>query len=88
MMYEARFIRQISIALNAIQAIDKKTAYLIIFCLNCIQCDRISTYKIGLRVHDSPKVLSLSKCDRGNVYLLNILVKWQSRATAGGKLFQ
>ncbi len=48
-LFEARFIRRISVASNAIQTIDNETAYLIVCCLNCIRCDGISTYKTGLR---------------------------------------
>ncbi len=36
------------VASNAIQAIDNETAYLVIYCLNCIRRDENLTYKIGL----------------------------------------
>ncbi len=49
MLHKAwRFIRRIFIASNAIQTIDNETAYLIIYCLNCIRRDGDSTYKTGL----------------------------------------
>ena len=40
---------EFSVVSNAIQTIDKETAYLIIYCLNCIRRDRNSTYKTGLK---------------------------------------
>ena len=43
------FIRRISVASNAIQTIDNETAYLIIYCLNCIRRNGNSTYKTSLR---------------------------------------
>ena len=42
---EARFIRRISVSLNAIQPIDNE----LFVCLNCIRRDGNSTYKTGLR---------------------------------------
>ena len=43
---KTRFIRRISVASNAIETIDNKRAYLIIYCLNCIRRDGNSTYII------------------------------------------
>ena len=45
---KARFKRPISVASNAIQTKDNETAYLIIFCLNCIRRDGNSTFKTVL----------------------------------------
>ena len=42
-------MRRISVASNTIQTIDNETAYLIIYCLNCILHDGNSTYKTGLK---------------------------------------
>ena len=44
------FYTSSSVASNAIQTIDNQTAYLIIYCLNCIRRDVNSTYKTGLKV--------------------------------------
>ena len=45
--YNVRFIRRPSVVSNAIQTIDNETAYLIIYCFNCIRRDGNSTYKNG-----------------------------------------
>ncbi len=47
--WKPAFIRRISVASNAIQTIDNETAYLIIYCLNCIRRNGNSTYKTSLR---------------------------------------
>ena len=46
--WKPAFIRRISVASNAIQAIDNETAYLITYCLNRIRRDGNSTYKTDL----------------------------------------
>ena len=43
-----RFIRRIFVVSNAIQTKDNETAYLIIYCLNCIRHGGNSTYETGL----------------------------------------
>ena len=56
---KARFKRRISVASNAIQIIDNETAYLIIYCLNCIRRDGNSTYETGVK-HVTFKEIILS----------------------------
>ncbi len=48
---KARFIRRTFVVSNAIQTIDNETAYLIIYCLNCIRHGGNSTYETGLTYH-------------------------------------
>ena len=42
--FNARFIRRVLVASNAIQTIDNEISHLIIHCLKRIRCDQNSTY--------------------------------------------
>ena len=43
-------MRRISAVSNAVETIDNEMICFIIFCLNCIRCDRNATYEPGLTV--------------------------------------
>ena len=51
-----------------IQTIDNETAYLIIYCLNCIRRDGNSTYKMGL---NSSTKLEKKNCSSACAHLKN-----------------
>ena len=73
---QARFIRRISVASNAIQTIDNETAYLIIYCLNCIRRDGNSTYKTRQNEIAIPDDLTALALNRVFTFFAEIWLTW------------